>query len=328
MEGMLLALAIGDALGNTTESRLPSSRSSEYGEIREYVPNWHAEDRPVGLPSDDSQLAFWTLERLLEDGRLDPERLADTFVSRRIFGIGKSMRGFVAARKAGSPWHEAGQHSAGNGAVMRIAPVILPHLGQPTSALWQDAVVAGAVTHNDASSIGACVAMTGILWELLGMDAPPQPEWWIDTYCRRARLLEGDVQLTPRHEGLAREFRGPIWQLLESHVRPVLRERLSVREACNRWYSGAYLLETIPSAIYILARHADDPEEAIVRAVNDTKDNDTVAAIVGAAVGALHGAEALPARWKSGLLGRTREDDDGRVFELIEAARERWGRDL
>jgi ADP-ribosyl-[dinitrogen reductase] hydrolase len=36
-------------------------------------------------------------------------------------------------------------------------------------------------------------------------------------------------------------------------------------------------------------RHADDPEEAILRAVSDTKDNDTIGAIVGAAVGALHG---------------------------------------
>ena len=41
------------------------------------------------------------------------------------------------------------------------------------------------------------------------------------------------------------------------------------------------------------------------------------AAIVGAAVGALHGEEALPARWRRGLPGRTREDDDGRVFELL-----------
>ena len=55
-----------------------------------------------------------------------------------------------------------------------------------------------------------------------------------------------------------------------------------------------------------------------MRAVNDTRDNDTIAAIVGAAVGALHGEAALPVRWRQGLLGRTREADDGRVFELLE----------
>ena len=54
-----------------------------------------------------------------------------------------------------------------------------------------------------------------------------------------------------------------------------------------------------------------------MRAVNDTRDNDTIAAIVGAVVGALHGEDALPARWRQGLLGRTREADDGRVFDLL-----------
>ena len=39
-------------------------------------------------------------------------------------------------------------------------------------------------------------------------------------------------------------------------------------EACDDWYSGAYLLETVPSVLYILMRHAHDPEEAIVRAAS------------------------------------------------------------
>jgi ADP-ribosylglycohydrolase len=58
---------------------------------------------------------------------------------------------------------------------------------------------------------------------------------------------------------------------------------------------------------------------ASVRAVNDSCDNDTIAAIVGAAVGALHGEAALPKRWRDNLLGRTMEADDGRVFDLLDA---------
>jgi len=59
---------------------------------------------------------------------------------------------------------------------------------------------------------------------------------------------------------------------------------------------------------------------AIETAVNDTRDNDTVAAIVGAAMGAASGTAWIPPRWRDGLLGRTSADDDGRVFELVEAA--------
>lgn len=100
---------------------------------------------------------------------------------------------------------------------------------------------------------------------------------------------------------------------------------LTTLQACEQWYSGAYLLETVPSVLYILERHAADPEEALVRAVNDTRDNDTIAAIVGAAVGALHGAAALPERWVTQLSGRTRDSDDGEVQRTMVRARERWG---
>lgn len=144
---------------------------------------------------------------------------------------------------------------------------------------------------------------------------------WLDRYCELARPLEGDRKLEPRKPGMS--FRGPLWRLVDTEVRQALREGLNVIPACDRWYSGAYLLETIPSALYILAHHATDPEEAMVRAVNDTRDNDTVAAIVGAAVGALHG-KALPASWISGLSGRLAGKDDGRVFELIDATRKKW----
>jgi ADP-ribosylglycohydrolase len=50
-----------------------------------------------------------------------------------------------------------------------------------------------------------------------------------------------------------------------------------------------------------------------------TRDNDTIAGIVGAAVGALHGKEALPTRWRDNLLGCTTETDDDKVFALLSA---------
>jgi ADP-ribosylglycohydrolase len=315
---MLLGLAIGDSLGNTTEGQLPRSRR----DIRYYEPNRYAGGRAVGVPSDDTQLAFWTLEHLLEHDRIVPEQLLATFASRRIFGIGHTVAAACEAFRAGRPWYEAAQPSADNGALMRIAAVVLPHLKSPSSALWEDAVLAGAVTHNDITSIAACVAFVGMLWELIDMASAPQPAWWLDAFVARMRSLEGEVQLRPRHPGLA--FRGPLWRLVDTEVRQALAQQLTVVDACDRWYSGAFLLETVPSALYILARHAQEPETAIIRAVNDTKDNDTIAAIVGAAVGALHGRRALPSQWVQGLLGRTSEDDDGRVFALIAQARGRW----
>jgi ADP-ribosylglycohydrolase len=95
-------------------------------------------------------------------------------------------------------------------------------------------------------------------------------------------------------------------------------------QAANRWYSGAYLLETVPCVLYLLSLYANDPEQAIVRAVNDTKDNDTIAAITGAALGALHGIDAFPKRWRNGLSGRTTTSDDGRIWELLSTEEYFW----
>jgi len=319
VEGMLLGLAIGDGLGNTNEGMLSSQRAANYGEIRDYLPNRYAAGRRLGLPSDDSQLAFWTLEQLIVDRGFDPANLASRFSQGQIFGMGQSVRDFLANYRSGSAWYSSGPESAGNGALMRIAPMLIPHLRTGTTDLWADAALSGMITHNDSASNAACVAFVSMLWQLLQMSQPPEPEWWLRAYIDTAKPLETGKTYRPRGGQFA-AYLGPLWQYTEERVSEAYRRNLSVVEACTTWYSGAFLLETMPSVIYILMKHGYEPDEAIIRAVNDTKDNDTVAAIVGAAVGALHGKDKLPERWVSGLPGRTMADDDGRVFELLTRA--------
>ncbi len=325
VEGMLLGLAIGDALGNTTESQRPVVRGRSHGEIRDYLPNRYADWRAVGLPSDDSQMAFLTFQQLLNDNTLIPQALAESFATHQIFGIGKSVREFLDAFvNQGQPWYLAAQPSAGNGALMRIAPVVVPYVNAPTPELWSDLALAAMVTHNDTASISSCVALGGMLWDLLGMTAPPASAWWHKRFVELVQQIEQPTLYAPRSGNLPQEehlFSAWIDSLLGDPALPAQ----STLEACERWYSGAYLLETVPSALLILQRYAHDPEQAIERAVNDTVDNDTVAAIVGAAVGALHGKDALPQRWRTGLLGRLGADDDGALFALIDRAKERWG---
>lgn len=323
IEGMLLGLAIGDSLGNTTESWLPAVRRATHGEVRDYLPK---HGQPISRPSDDTQMAFWAIEQLLADGGLDPAHLAARFCRDHIYGIGKSVKEFIGNYKhKPEPWYAAAPRSAGNGALMRIAPMLIPHLRTGTADLWADTALSARVTHYDPASTAACVAFVNLLWQALQMAEAPKAEWWLDTFTGVAQELEGDTDYRPSG-GKFKGYRGPIWHFVEEKVSDAYRRNRTVLEACNAWYSGAFLMETIPSVIYILMRHAHDPETAIVRAVNDTKDNDTVAAIVGAAAGALHGRRKLPRRWITGLSGRTSEDDDGRVFELIDAARTRWWR--
>jgi ADP-ribosyl-[dinitrogen reductase] hydrolase len=321
VEGMMLGLAIGDSLGITTEGMLPGDRKRAYGEIRKYLPNRYV-NLAKGFPSDDTQLAFWTLEQMISDKGFNPENVASRFCQERIFGIGATVRTFIYNHRSGLPWYKCGPKSAGNGSLMRIAPVVIPHLRTGTPNLWADTALSAMIIHNDSGAIAACLSFISMIWELFKMDEPPRPEWWLETFVDCAKELEiGEYQ--PRG-GAFPDYVGPIWKFVRDKVGTAYRQGLSVLDACNLWYSGAFLLETVPSVIFILMSHGERFEEAILRAVNDTKDNDTIAAVVGAAVGALHGKEDIPTRWLSNLSGRTSANDDGRVFELIEKAKRRW----
>src|SRR5437588_5399928 len=125
VRGMLMGLAIGDSLGNTTEGQLPRHRRESHGEIRDYLPNWHADNRAVGVPSDDTQLAFWTLEHLIDKGHIEPAELAHIFASRQIFQKGPGTRRFVNAINSGKNWLDAAQHTAGNGALARAPATVV-----------------------------------------------------------------------------------------------------------------------------------------------------------------------------------------------------------
>src|SRR5262245_57891493 len=84
VEGMLLGIAVGDALGMTTEGPgwTVERRKFRFGApIRDYFTPLGRPD-PVqgrGTPSDDTQLSFWALEQVLSDGGFVPENVARLF---------------------------------------------------------------------------------------------------------------------------------------------------------------------------------------------------------------------------------------------------------
>ncbi len=322
IEGMLLGLAIGDALGTPTEGMTPARRRSLYGDIRDFLPTGHPMG-PIGSGTDDTQLAFWTIEQLLEDGGLVPGKLAARFCAEPIIGIGNATSQFVRRfRDQGLPWQLAGTNSLGNGALMRIAPVLLPYLQVPHASMYADAALDTMLTHNESGNIASCVAFIDLLWQLLPMRGSPEPMWWVDTFSAYAQELEGDGTRYKVTKSGAGEYEGPLSSYVSRVCRDAYEQRRSAVEACETWGSSAYLMETLPSALYILAMHGHDPETAIVRAVNDTKDNDTIAAVVGCAVGALHGLAGLPERWVRNLSGRIHAGGDSEVFRLVYRAKQ------
>jgi ADP-ribosylglycohydrolase len=173
-----------------------------------------------------------------------------------------------------------GHSGAGNGALMRTAPVALSTLDEDEEVAARVAFAVSSLTHADPVSGEACA-----LW----------------TLAIRYAVLHGTfdgVRLGLRHLG---EDRAAYWsQLLDDAER-----RLPGTFERNGWVVEA--LQGAWSAITTTPVPADAPRRHLVlaleSAVRGGRDADTVAAIAGGLLGARWGASAIPAEWLAKIRG-------------------------
>lgn len=64
---------------------------------------------------------------------------------------------------------------------------------------------------------------------------------------------------------------------------------------------ACYLDDAIPAVIYLALKYAKDPEQALIVNTNLGGDNVHRGSVLGALLGAAHGTDGWPNRWKSGL---------------------------
>ena len=324
IEGMLFGIAIGDALGNTTESMMPEQRKQERGLITDYLPNRHAHNKKIGLPSDDTQLAFDTLEVILDKRKLDMEELARVFSSHEIFGIGKTVKEFLRNYKErGEPWYLSGVLGGeGNGALMRIEPVLISSIKNQTENLWADTILATILTHNGPLAIGSSVAFINMLRKFVSLKGKPNSEALVKEFTDILGTFTGDTECNIRNAKIKSKFSNSAPIFIRQAIEFGYKNNMTVEQFSEYFGSGAYVLETDAVFLYILSKYITDPKEAIIQAVNYSKDNDTVASIVGAAIGALYGKEGFEKKWITNLSGRIRGNDDGKIFEMISKTKE------
>ncbi|BDC17557.1 hypothetical protein HS5_04470 [Acidianus sp. HS-5] len=301
---MLLGVAIGDALGNTTELMDPEERFSRYGFIEDYIT--FDGRNGVGLPSDDTQLTFDTVKVILEDGYLNPEKLARTFFSHEIYGIGISTSEVRRRYLRGMKWFECGIESAGNGALMRISPVILPSFKEENHLV--DSVLDAIITHNDPLAIGTSIAFAELFRSLV---INPIEDPTKDLPERIIKFI-GKKHYKTNVPGVT------LQELLTKEVDNAIKRGEDTITFCERVGSGAYLGETLPCILFIIKKFRD-PQRAILEAVNYTVDNDTITSIVGAIMGAAYGKSAFRKEWIEGLSGKLLIGGrDGVVFDMID----------
>lgn len=160
-----IGLAVGDALGAPVEFLTAPEIRAEYGVLKEIVGGGWLRLKP-GKVTDDTEMALCIARALAAAGRWSLTGIADNFAAwlkSRPVDVGDTCRrGIRNYMLKGTLETPPNQWDAGNGALMRMLPVVLFTLGD--ERLMADCVTAQArITHNHPLSDGACVVMGKLL---------------------------------------------------------------------------------------------------------------------------------------------------------------------
>jgi ADP-ribosyl-[dinitrogen reductase] hydrolase len=212
---------------------------------------------------------------LAERDTLDMEDIAARFLvwyKSEPKDVGTTTAAALRLIASGVPWNEAGERAmhligagraAGNGAVMRCAPVAL-RFRRDRDLLVRASLDTARITHADPRCTWGAVAINQAIAHLL--DGGPRDE---APRAAREGIPDADVR-----RAVAAALDTP-------------RERLG---------SGGFVLDTIRAALWCLLHHST-LEETVVSAVSLGDDADTTGAVAGALAGAHYGAGAIPRRW-------------------------------
>ena len=284
-QGCLVGLAVGDALGGPLEFMSAAQIRTRYGgPVRDMVGGGWLSLHP-GEFTDDTQMALCIAESIVACRGVDIEDIARRFVAwyqGRPKDIGNITRSALSRLARGVPWSEAGEQahresggrSAGNGSVMRCAPIALLDRDDP-ERLIRHSMDSSAVTHWDArATVGAAALNLALAGLLHGLSHPA-------AVAAAADQVEG----------------------LNEEVCAVLRRAGQVPMDALR--PTGFVLDTLEAAFACLLQ-VDGFEETLVTCVNLGEDADTVGAVCGALAGAAYGLSAIPARWLDTLEGKDR----------------------
>ena len=278
--GCLLGLATGDALGTTLEFRIPGS----FHPIDDVIGGGPFDLEP-GQWTDDTSMALCLAASLIETGHFDPEDQMQRYVrwweegymssTGTCFDIGNTIADALwHFTDSGDPYAgSTDPFSAGNGSLMRLAPVPMCYAGNAAEAVAKSAD-SSRTTHGAVEAVDACRYFGGLLIAALN---------GVDKETLLSSLfspLQGLWERSPLAEKVAEVATGSF-----KH-----REPPEIR-------GTGYVVESMEAALWAFHKSQNFREGALL-AANLGDDADTTAAIYGQISGAHYGAEAIPSEWR------------------------------
>jgi ADP-ribosylglycohydrolase len=284
--GCLLGLAVGDAVGTTLEFQPPGS----FTPLKEMVGGG-----PFGLApgqwTDDTSMALCLAESLIERHGFDAVDQLERYVrwyrdghlssTGQCFDIGTTTRAALQRfERTHAPYCGAtASQAAGNGSLMRLAPVPLAYARHPQDAIEKSAE-SSRTTHGATAAVDAC--------RYLGA------------------LLVGALRGASKEALLAARY-SPIpgyWDAspLVADIDDVACGSFKRRQPPDIQGAG-YVVKSLEAALWALW-HSTSFRAGCLLAVNLGDDADTTGAVYGQLAGAFYGARGIPASWRTQLAHR------------------------
>lgn len=290
--GALLGLACGDAVGTSVEFRARGT----FPPVTDM-----AGGGPFGLQAgqwtDDTSMALCLATSLLEKKGFDAADQMQRYTrwwregylsaTGECFDIGITVRKALAAYEAsGEPFSgSTDPYTAGNGSLMRLAPVVL-YFHPDVQDVLHFCAESSRTTHAAPEAIQCC--------ELLGLIL--------------TRVLAGDSRASLRH------LQG--YSFSEPRVADIASGTY-VQKTCADITGSGYSVSSLEAAFWCFYRTSSF-EEAILKAANLGDDADTTAAITGQLCGAYYGVRSIPPHWLEKL--HMRAEIETMADALLEAA--------
>lgn len=310
--GTLLGLAVGDAFGTTLEFQareappFPTLATGPHVDITGGGP-FSVEP---GQVTDDTQMAACLAASLKEHGRFHATDVAQRYVAwmAHAFDIGNlthaslSMiaRGVSIGEASRRAWIQSDRKSAGNGSLMRIAPMAVRFVDDAVARRLA-ALADSAITHFDPRCRIACAAFCAAIAEAGAgrTDPAAMHAAAVEEVDEATRAL---IDLVPSDGPYVEQAREALLADLELARRddPAL---YGTEVHVHR--SQGFVRVAFRLAFWELL-HAPTYEAALVDAVNRGGDADTNGAIAGALMGARLGEQAIPGVWKARVLDALR----------------------
>lgn len=297
--GSLLGLACGDALGTTLEFKPPGT----FKPVSEIVGGGPFRLKP-GEWTDDTSMALCLAESLIECKGFDPADQMKRYLrwyrnghlssNGRCFDIGNTTRdALMRFERTREPYSgSTDPRSAGNGSIMRLAPVPLFFAADPELAIEKSGE-SSRTTHGALVCIDACRyfgalivgAVSGALKEdlLSAMYAPVLGYW--------------------DRKPLAPEIAAIAMGSFKKKNPPAIK-------------GTGYVVQSLEAALWAFY-HSTSFEEGCLKAVNLGDDADTTGAVYGQLAGAFYGEKGIPEWWRSMVAMRELiEEFAEKLFEL------------